>query len=180
MIRAETFDAATAASLPIGDPNLAPYLESAPFLELDEPEIRKKAAELRGTETNSYKVAQNIRKWIHANMKPDYTIGVPRGCADVLKKPRGVCRDYATLFAGLARAAGIPTRVAGGIMYAQGKFFYHAWVECWVGKWVPFDATLDQDFVDATHVKFSQGDVNQMYNIATIVGRIKLNDLLAN
>jgi hypothetical protein len=38
-------------------------------------------------------------------MKPDYTIGVPRSCKDVLQRPRGVCRDYATLFAGLARAS---------------------------------------------------------------------------
>jgi hypothetical protein len=96
-----------------------------------------------------------------------------------MKRPRGVCRDYATLFAGIARAAGIPTRLAGGITYAQGKFFYHAWVECWVGQWVPFDATLNQDFVDATHVKFAQGDVNEMFNVANVIGRLKLSSVKA-
>ena len=40
--------------------------------------------------------------------------------------------------------------------------------------------TQDQDFVDATHVKFSQGDVTEMFNVARVVGRIKLSELLAN
>ena len=179
-VRAEKFDAETAVSLPISDSALAPYLQSGPYLDIGDSGIKETAAKIRGEERNSYKVAQAIRKWIHDAMKPDYTIGVPRSCTDVLKRPRGVCRDYATLFAGIARAAGIPTRLAGGITYAQGKFFYHAWVECWVGKWVPFDATLAQDFVDATHVKFSHGDVPEMYNVGSIVGRIKLTEVIAN
>ena len=179
-VRSEPFNPETAALLPIAEPSVKPFLKPAPFLEFEDAAIKETAAKVRGEERNSYKVAQAIRKWVHASMKPDHTMGVPRSCTDVLKKPRGVCRDYATLFAGLARAAGIPTRMAAGITYAQGKFFYHAWVECWVGKWVPFDATLDQDFVDATHVKFSQGDVTDMYNVAAIVGRIKLSEVLAN
>ena len=179
-IKAESAEPESAVLLPISEPSLQPFLQAAPYLEINDPAIKEAAARIRGDEKNSYKVAKSIRKWVFDSMKPDYTIGVPRSCADVLRRPRGVCRDYATLFAGVARAAGIPTRMAGGILYAQGKFFYHAWVECWVGKWVPFDATLDKDFVDATHVKFSEGDVTDMFNVARIVGRIKLSEVLAN
>lgn len=171
------FEAASAARLPVQRADMEPYLATAPYLEKDAPAIRKAAAEIARGETNSYRVAARIRKWVHERMRPDYSIGVPRSCTDILKNPRGVCRDYATLFAGIARAAGIPARVVGGIVYGEGRFYYHAWVECWVGDWVAFDATLPSDFTDATHVKFSQGDVTDMYQVAAVIGRIKIEDL---
>jgi hypothetical protein len=174
-IRAENFDPARAATLPIAEPSVQQYLRSAPYLDTEDPQIKAVAASLRGRETNAYKVAVRIRDWVHRHMKPDYTIGVPRSCTDVYKRERGVCRDYAVLYTGIARAAGIPTRVCGGIVYAEGRFFYHAWAESWIGEWVPFDPTQNTDFVDATHVKFAQGDVTDMFNVVGIVGRLKLN-----
>jgi len=174
-IRAGRFDADRSVSLPVSEPSVQSQLTRAPYLETDDPKIAKLAAELRGQETNAYKVAMKVRDWVHKSMTPDYSIGVPRSCVEVNGKRRGVCRDYATLFAGIARAAGVPTRVCGGMLFADGKFFYHAWAECWVGEWTPFDPTLPQgDFVDATHIKFAQGDVTDMFQVAGIVGRIKV------
>jgi hypothetical protein len=178
-INSKRFDPETAARLPIVDPVLQKEMMRAPLLEADDPEIVKTARVLRGAETNSYRVAAAIRAWVHGQMKPDYTIGVPRSTAEVYKKRRGVCRDYATLFAGLARAAGIPTRVCGGIVYDKGRFFYHAWAECWVGEWVPFDPTTPVDFVDATHIKFAQGDVTDMFRVAGIVGKLNISVIAA-
>jgi hypothetical protein len=179
-IRSIKFDANQSATLPFGDPALKPQLASAPYLETEDPNIQATAKELRGTDTNAYRVADRIRRWVHSNMKADYTIGVPRSCAEIFNKRRGVCRDYATLYAGLARAAGIPTRVVGGIVYAEGKFFYHAWAESWVGQWVAFDPTMDAEVVDATHVKFAQGDVTDMYKFAGLIGRLKVNVVEVN
>ncbi len=173
-IKAEAFDAAHSVPLPIESKELQLYLQRAPYLETDSPEIIETARKIRGDEVSAYKVAIAIRDWVHEKMTPDYSIGVPRSCTDVLQKPRGVCRDYATLFCGLARAAGVPARVAAGILYADGKFFYHAWAECWVGQWVSIDPTLKGNFVDATHVKFAQGNVTEMFAVAGIVGRVKL------
>jgi len=173
-VTAEKFDPARSLTLPIKEPSVQVYLRPAPYLETDDPDIQRTARTLRGKEQNAFKVAARVRRWVHAQMKPDFTIGVPRSCSDVYKRRRGVCRDYATLFAGLARAAGIPTRVVGGIVYVDGKFFYHAWAECWVGEWVAFDPTQNTDFVDATHIKFSQGDVTDMFDIARVIGRIKI------
>lgn len=173
-INASRFDTSESASLPIRNPSVAAMTKPALYLESDNAEVRRIAAEIRGSETSAAKVAAAIRKWVHARMKPDYSMGVPRSCTELIHRSRGVCRDYATLFAGIARAAGIPTRLAAGIVYAEGRFFYHAWVECWVGRWTPLDPTLDTDFVDATHIKFAQGDVTQMFDVAQVVGRIKL------
>ncbi len=178
-VTAATFDADNAPALPVKDARGVPYLKRAAFLETDDPQIQAIAHKLRAGNNNSYKVALAIHNWVHDTMKPDYTIAVPQSCVALYHNPKGVCRDYATLFAGVARAAGIPTRVVAGIVYAEGRFFYHAWDECWLGKWVPFDATMPGAFVDATHIKFSQGEVTEMYNVAGVVGRIKLKVLAA-
>jgi len=87
-------------------------------------------------------------------------VPVIRTAAQIMKDPRGVCRDYATLYAALARAAGIPTRVCVGMLYSSGGFWGHAWDESWTGEWTPVDATMDGHFVDATHVKLAQGDTS--------------------
>jgi hypothetical protein len=157
--------------MPIKDAALLPYVQKAPYLDTDNAEIRQLARNLRDP-ASARRTASRIRAWINKNLMPDYSIGVPRSATDVLQRRRGVCRDYAVLFAAIARAAGVPTRLVGGMVYAEGKFFYHAWVECWTGAWVPFDATLPTDFVDATHVKFAQGDPTDMMRVYEVVGKL--------
>ncbi len=176
-ITAETPDASDAARLPLNAPELAVYLAKAAYLDTEDPEIKAAAAQIRGNETNTVRIAVAIRDWVHAKMTPDASIAVPRSASDVFRRRKGVCRDFATLYTALARAAGVPTRLCGGIVYADGKFFYHAWAESFVGRWVAFDPTLYDPahpiaYVDATHIKFAQGDVTKMFNVVNIVGKL--------
>ncbi|HZO88138.1 MAG TPA: transglutaminase-like domain-containing protein [Chthonomonadaceae bacterium] len=178
-IRATPFEAANAARLPITDPALKPYLWKAAYLDTSDVNIRSTAARLRGKEKNLYRIAVRIRDWVHKNMRPDASIGVPRSASDIFLRRRGVCRDYATFYTALARAAGVPTRLCGGIVYAEDKFFYHAWAESYVGQWVAFDPTLPapsgaEPFVDATHIKFTQGDPMGMFRVVGIVGKLHI------
>ena len=73
--------------------------------------------------------------------------------------------------------AGIPTRLCGGVLYYHDGLYYHAWDECQLTDspdgWYAFDATLPTDFVDATHIKFSQGDVTDMFGATRVVGHLK-------
>jgi hypothetical protein len=74
------------------------------------------------------------------------------------------CTDAAALLAALGRAAGIPTRVASGLVYSRESyhgvsnvFMPHSWTLAWVdGKWRSFDLALD-DF-DSTHIALTIGD----------------------
>ena len=179
-IHATEFDSSKSVNLPISETQFQPYLRSAAYLEVNSPKVRELAAQLKGGDSNAYEVAERIRSWVYSHMTPNASIGVPRSCLDILDHPVGVCRDYATLYAGIARAAGIPTRLVSGIVYANGRFFYHAWAESWVGKWVPMDATLPNSFVDATHVKLAQGEVTDMYGVSGMIGRIKVKVLEAD
>jgi transglutaminase-like putative cysteine protease len=163
------------------------YLAPAPYLEVDDPRIRDQAHQIVGDATDPLEKARRIRAWVHGHMKPEMDIGIVRGATDVLAHPVGVCRDYAVLFTALARAAGVPARVCGGIVYFRGSFYYHAWSEVAVPDpspehptpntqhltWTPFDATLPTDFVDATHLKFAQGDPTAMFQAVRVVGQLK-------
>jgi transglutaminase-like putative cysteine protease len=154
-----------------------PFLAPAPYLEVDDPRIRKQAAEIAAGEKDALIIARRVRAWVHGHMKAQTNIGVIRSATNVLESGEGVCRDYATLFAALARAAGVPTRLCAGIVFFKEGFYYHAWNECRVGgpdgPWVPFDSTLPDDFVDATHIKFSEGDPTSMFQAVRVVGQLK-------
>ena len=86
--------------------------------------------------------------------------------AEVAKNLEGDCSEHGVLLAALCRAAGIPSRVVGGLVYAEelkvpgaeerGAFGFHMWTEVWIGEWVALDATLGQGFVDATHVALAR------------------------
>jgi hypothetical protein len=156
-------------------------LGEAPYLGVGTEEIRKQAAALRGEETDRAIIARRVRAWVRGHMQKLNNVGTPRSAVEIMESRDGVCRDYATLFAAVARAAGVPTRVCGGIVYFNDAFFYHAWVECRLTDdaegWQPFDPTLDEDFVSATHIKFAQGDPTDMFASARAIGRIKVEIL---
>ncbi|HOM70663.1 MAG TPA: transglutaminase domain-containing protein [Armatimonadota bacterium] len=173
VIECTQFDEKQSVNLPIKDEKFASYLEPSPYLQSDAPAIKAKAAEIVGDEKSAYKAAKTIRAWVTKNMKPQADMGIPRPAVDVLNNRVGVCRDYSVLFASLARAVGIPTKVVAGIVYMNGHFYYHAWAECYVGEWVAFDATYPSDFVDATHVKLAEGDATNMFEMAPVFGTLK-------
>jgi transglutaminase-like putative cysteine protease len=93
---------------------------------------------------------------------------------EVLKNKVGDCNEHAVLLTALLRAVGIPARVSVGLVYTRGKFFYHAWTEAYVGKWVSMDATLNQMPVDATHIKLVHGGLDKQADIIGLIGKLKL------
>ncbi len=158
------------------DPRMRQYLEDEPYLSVSTPGIRSTAKQVVGTNINAYEVAQLLHDWVHNHVTPLGSLGIPRSASDVLSDPNGVCRDYATLYTGLARAAGLPTRLCAGIVAFRGRFYYHAWAESFVGGktgWLPIDPTLPGMFVDATHVALAKGDPTTMFMLAGDIGSIK-------
>lgn len=64
---------------------------------------------------------------------------------DTFRTRKGVCIDYARLYAAMARAAGLEARVVTGLAYdGRGGYGPHAWNEVHLrekGVWVPLDPT---------------------------------------
>lgn len=60
----------------------------------------------------------------------------------------GVCQDYSHVTISLLRSLGVPARYVSGYHYTgSGEIDEpvlvesHAWLEAWVGEWIPFDPT---------------------------------------
>ena len=172
-IKASGSDQAKVATLPINDAELHGYLADSPYVQPTNPEIAAAAKEIVGDEKNAYAVVSRLRAWVHGNMQSKGNIGIVRSSVDVLHAKTGVCRDYAVLYAALARSAGIPTKLVSGLVYWKDGFYYHAWADSFVGEWIPVDPTLPTDFVDATHIKLAEGEATAMFGAVKSMGALK-------
>ncbi|MBS1716288.1 MAG: transglutaminase domain-containing protein [Armatimonadetes bacterium] len=126
----------------------------------DDDHMKMLAQRIVGEKTSALDASLAIRKYVFQQMRPNAGIGVLRDAREVLKTREGVCRDYAILMATLTRAAGIPTKLASGLVYFNERFYYHAWVEVFDGnRWIGLDSTVPQEQISATHVKLRCGTV---------------------
>lgn len=127
-----------------------------------DPDMIRRAKEIVGSETRVIPAAHRLRRWVHQQMGVAAGIGVMRDAKEILQSKEGVCRDHAILLGTLTKAAGIPTRFVNGIIYFDGVFLYHAWVEVWDGeRWIGMDSTRPADRLTSLHIKTSQGTVAQ-------------------
>ncbi len=154
------------------------YTESTSLVQSDSPKIVEESVEILNGEKNSLSAARKINDWVYRNVKKAPTVSLPNAL-DVLETKRGDCNEHAALFAALSRAAGIPTKIVFGVIYVEGKFYYHAWNEVFVGGWIPIDTTFGQLPADASHIKFVEGDLDRGSEIIKLVGKIKIEILEA-
>ena len=155
---------------------MALFLDAEPLLEVRSPKIVLLARALRGTETDPRVVADRINRWVYDSLKKSYSIGVPSAVA-TLEARRGDCNEHTQLAVALLRAAGIPARVAAGLAYVDGKFYYHAWPEVWLERWVAIDPTFGQFPADAAHLRLTVGGLGRQAELLRLMGPLKIDVL---
>jgi transglutaminase-like putative cysteine protease len=131
------------------DNDLAPFLVSTKEVDFSKDDIvSKKAEEICKdlTDTSSKIIA--IHNYIHDNISYDYVFAAdvnsgkvkmytPKA-AEVLRSCKGICYDFATLFAAMCRSQDIPCRIQKGYY----RSVYHAWNEVYIdGCWYKVDTT---------------------------------------
>jgi transglutaminase-like putative cysteine protease len=150
-------------SLPLDEPlkkQLAPYLAPTEMIQSNDPVVLEKASDLEGVETDVWKLSVWISQKVRKLLVPSSDLAFA-SAVEALEKGRGDCTEYAVVFAALARALGIPVKVCYGIVgTGTDEFLFHAWNEVYAGRWIPIDAALDQDQVDATHLALYKGPGN--------------------
>lgn len=106
--------------------------------------------------------AEQVQRLVHfvaGYLADAYELG-SLSLTQVIERKRGDCTEHAALFTALARAAGIPARTVLGVAWlgdAARAFGGHNWCEVVLdGAWLPVDPTLDQDPIDAGHVRLGQ------------------------
>lgn len=143
-------------TLPITAPDasLAEYLEPNSFLQSDEPEIVDLAKQGVGDATDPWIAAQRLEALVHRTISKKSMDVVFASALEVCRTKEGDCSEHAMLLAALCRAAGIPARVAMGLVYVGGIFGGHAWAEVSIdGEWYGLDGTIGHGVVDPTHVR---------------------------
>jgi len=109
------------------------YLKDTVFIQSKDPNVVSLAKEIVRDENGMLKKARLIYEWVYRNIKKTPAITIPMA-AEVLNSRRGDCNEHTTLYTALARAAGIPARIALGLTYKDGYFYYHAWPEIFIGQ----------------------------------------------
>jgi transglutaminase-like putative cysteine protease len=149
-------------------------LRAEPFLEVDHPEIQALAQRLSGGSREPRGIVQRINKWVYDSVRKEVSIGIP-SALHVLHTRRGDCNEHAQLFVALARASGVPARIASGLAYVDGKFYYHAWAEVLLRGWVAVDPTFGQMPADAAHLRFVLGGLSRQTELLRLVGGLTID-----
>lgn len=150
------------------------YLDANTFLDSEDTRVRSLAMAVTRKETDPWKKAQALERWVHGNMKLSSAVGFP-SASQVAKDLEGDCRQHAVLLAALCRAAGVPSRTAIGLIYVREEgrrpyFGFHMWTEVWVrGQWLGLDAILGQGGVGATHLKMADASWGKTQTLAPLL-----------
>ncbi|MDE3088402.1 MAG: transglutaminase domain-containing protein [Chloroflexota bacterium] len=139
---------------------------SATYLQLPDnlPErVRNLAKQITEEYTNPYDKAAAIETYLRKKIKYNDNVSAPPAGRDgvdytLFDRPEGYCNYYASAMVVLARAVGIPARVASGYTlgeYADGAFHViesnaHSWPEIFFPNygWIEFEPTANKPEID--------------------------------
>jgi hypothetical protein len=138
------------------------FTKSNYFINSDDAEVKKLAAEAVGAATDPWEKAKKIERLVREKMKPVNYSEAMATADHVAKTLAGDCSEYSMLAAAMCRAEGIPSRTAIGLVYVDSKAFggpalaFHMWTEVYVkGQWLAIDATLGRGGVGPGHIKIT-------------------------
>jgi hypothetical protein len=167
---------ASSYQIPSADKDRAAELKPTMLVQSDDKDIREQTAAIIKKEKDARTAAKLLNTWVYETINKQPVVSIP-SAVEVLKQKVGDCNEHTTLYTAFARAAGIPSRMAAGIVYMKNGFYYHAWPEIWLGEWTAVDPTFNQFPADATHIRFVTGDLARQADILKLVGKLKVEVL---
>lgn len=149
-ITVQPIKAVSKAKLPYRgkDEAMLEALKPSTYLQSDLESIRDLAKQAVGNEKDAAAAAKKIESFVNTYItQKDLSIGYATA-GEVAAGKQGDCTEHAVLTAAMCRAAGIPARVAVGLVYVDSfadrkhVFGGHAWTQANIGgKWINLDAT---------------------------------------
>lgn len=136
-------------------------LQPTRWLQSDDARLGQRARNLAANARDDAAKMKRLTAFVRGHMSVERIDMLGYGSAvEAFTTRRGDCTEYAVLLAAMGRAAGVPTRVAIGSVYARHfeghshVFVPHAWVQAWTGGgWQSFDAAIGS--FDSTHLAFA-------------------------
>ncbi len=129
------------------------YLIPTKHIESDEDIIISTAREITKDCSSDLEKIRAIYDWVVGNIEFDYEklskhdkgqYDNEYGAVNALSTRKGVCYDYSTLVAALARSLDIQAKVVEGDLDTAGLKGFHAWNEVFIPEqgWINIDTTL--------------------------------------
>ncbi|MGB2687567.1 MAG: transglutaminase-like domain-containing protein, partial [Desulfobacterales bacterium] len=153
------------------------FVKPEPFIESDHPKILNLVEKIVTEDDTPLEKANKLMTWVHKNIEKRPVLSLPDALATLINKV-GDCNEHAVLLTALLRAAGIPARIEAGLVYLNGRFYYHAWNLLYIGNWITADSLFGQLPADVTHIRFSSGTMQQQLDIMHIIGKVRLKILI--
>ncbi len=151
------------------------FKKSNYFITSDDPKVRAMAQQAVGPTTDPWAKALLIERYVNVSITDKNFKEAFATAAQVAKSLEGDCTEHAVLAAAMARAVGIPSRTAVGLLYVnhRGKgpvMGFHMWAEVYVdGHWRPIDGTLGRGYVGATHLKISDHSWHDIQSLTPLL-----------
>jgi hypothetical protein len=166
------------------DKDIKKALESTEYLQTKDDKIIDLVKYAATTPNDAVKAALQIENFVMGYItKKDFSVGYA-SAAEVARSRQGDCTEHALLTAAICRAAGIPARVACGLVYAdaigdkKNVFGAHMWTEVYLGdKWYPIDSTRAPYGFSAGHITLARSDGNptDFFSLVNTLGCFKID-----
>lgn len=153
--------------------SLKRWLAPTALIQSSDPAIRSQADSICRGLSNPWAKAKTLGDWVFASLEKRMSVTLP-SAVEVLASRRGDCNEHATLFCALARSQNIPARLCLGVVYLDGRFYYHAWNAVWCGGWIEVDPTFGQAPADAARIRLVSGDLSDQGRLLLAMGRLKV------
>jgi hypothetical protein len=160
---------------------LAPYLRRNAWVQSDAVAIRRLANQAAGAAHDVHAQMPKLVAAVRRRLRGDLDFLGYADAVTALRNGRGDCTEFAVVLAALARARGIPARIAVGMAYSSrftgrhDAFGPHAWVQVYDGtRWTSYDAGLEG--FDSTHVAVAvgTGDPHEVFAAFTQMHRLRM------
>ena len=149
------------------------YLQPSPLIQSDNPQLKAQVEKIVKPADLPEQKVKKIVHWVYHNIRKKPVLSVPNAL-EVLNNKEGDCNEHAVLTAALLRASGIPTQIEAGLVYQQGRFYYHAWNIAYIGSWITADSVFNQFPADVTHIRLVRGEGSEQLDLMGVMGKIKL------
>jgi hypothetical protein len=163
-----------AYDLPYPGKEMGPFLSHTPLVQSDHHTIIYNAKKFVAIEKNAFRLARFLTSNLYLTITktPSFHI-IP--AMDIFNLRAGESNEHTVLFTSFARAAGMPARMVGGLVYLNGYFYYHTWPEVWLGRWVPADPSMGQFPADVTHIRLMEGDIDKLASLGEVIRDMKID-----
>lgn len=156
--------------------DIAAFLKATPLVQANHPQMKAQVDKIVKPHDFPEQKVRKIVSWVYRHVEKKPVLSVPNAL-EVLQNKAGDCNEHAVLVAALLRTAGIPAQIETGLIYLNGRFYYHAWNIAYWGSWITADAVFNQFPADVTHIRLIRGESSEQLDLMGVMGKIKLEVL---